>query len=148
MKHLIALSLLVSFFFIGFAQAEQTGQALKKGQIEALVKGNTAEGEKTRDVISSTYEEVTIPFQTYYRDDGVVIQRGAGGGDKHGTTAEGTWWVKKHALCYQYPHALRERGEICRKVVPMDNGAYELQSGKGETKQIWKRVVPGNPHKL
>jgi hypothetical protein len=148
MKNLIALSLLLSFLFIGFALAEQTGQALKKGQIEALIIGNTTEGVKTRDVISRTYEEVTIRFQTYYRDDGVVIQKGAGGGDMHGTTAEGKWWVKKHALCYQYPHALRERGEICRKVVPVGNGAYELQTGRGETKQIWKRVVEGNPHKL
>lgn len=148
MKNLIILSAFIAFLFLGCAQAEQTGQPLKKGEIKALVKGNTAEGEKTREVLSSAYEDVTVRFQTYYRDDGVVIQRGAGGGDKHGTTAEGTWWVKKHALCYQFPHALRETGKICRKVVPVGNGAYELQSGKGETKQIWKRVVAGNPHKL
>lgn len=148
MKHLIALILLTAFFFTGIAQSEETGKALKKGQIEALVKGNTAEGVKTREVISSAYEDVTIRFQTFYRDDGVVIQRGAGAGDKHGTTAVGKWWVKKHALCYQYPQALRERGEICRKVVPVGNGAYELQTGKGETRQIWNRVVEGNPHKL
>jgi hypothetical protein len=89
MKNLIGLSVLISFLLLGHAQAEQSGQALKKGQIEALVKGNTVEGEKTREAYGTVYEQIIIPFQTYYRDDGVAIQRGLGGGDMHGITTEG-----------------------------------------------------------
>lgn len=148
MKSLTTLSVLLSLILLSPAYAEQTGQPLTMEEILTLVKGNTAEAIKTRDVISSAYETTDIRFQTYYRADGVVIQRGAGGGEKHGTTAEGTWWLKKNKLCYQFPHALMDTGKKCRKVVPIGNGAYELKTGKGETTHTWERIIEGNPHGL
>lgn len=123
---------------------------LNEQEIVQLVRGNTAEGKKTRNQINYDYMSTSISFATYFAADGRLVERDRGGGSGSGQVIDvkGTWWVKKGKLCFQYPKSLRDTGKKCRLIVPLGNGAYELRSGKGNQTHTWDRVVSGNPSGL
>jgi hypothetical protein len=125
-------------------EAETVGVPLNAQEILNLVKGNTAEGEKTRDQINYEFVTKSIPFATYFAADGHLVERDRGGGSSQAIDAKGTWWVKKGKLCFRYPKSLRDTGKKCRLIVPLGGGAYELRSVKGKATHFWDRVVPGN----
>lgn len=129
-------------------EAETVGVPMNQREIVQLVKGNTAEGKKTRDQINYDFVSKSIPFATYFAADGRLLERDRGGGSSQAVDAKGTWWVKKGKLCFRYPNSLRDTGKKCRLIVPLGEGAYELRSVKGKTTHTWDRILPGNPRGL
>ena len=148
MNAYVRLLIAIPVLLIGAVQAETIGVPLSKQEIVELVKGNTAEGKKTRDQINYEFFSKSIPFATYFSTDGRLVERDRGGGSSQVIDATGTWWVKKGQLCFKYPKALRDTRKKCRLIVPLGDGAYELRSVKGKTTHTWDRVVPGNPEGL
>ncbi len=138
----------VSLFLLGAAHAETIGKPLNNRQITELVKGNTAEGIKTRSQIGYEYMTTTIPFATFFAADGKLVERASGGGDSSGVPAHGNWWAKGGKLCFEYRDSLRDTGKKCRTIIPQGDGAYELQTGKGRHTHTWNRVLKGNPLEL
>jgi hypothetical protein len=125
--------------------AETIDAPLNKREIVQLVKGNTAEGEKSRHQINYEFVTKSIPFHTYFAPDGRLVERDRGGGSSQAIDAKGSWWVKKGKLCFQFLNSLRDTGKKCRLIFPLGDGAYELRSVKGEITHTWDRIVPGNP---
>lgn len=148
MKNLAYL-LLVGMLFAGLpVYAGNDSTPLNGQEIKQLVKGNTAEGEKTRVQTGSMFLTVHIPFETYFKPGGEILEKSHGGGQSDVLLAHGKWWVKKGKLCFQYFDSLRDTGKKCKKVMPTGDGGYELLDKNGKATHTWHRVVDGNPHGL
>jgi hypothetical protein len=148
MNKSVYLLILLLFFSLGLAVAGNDATPLNGKEVKQLVKGNTAEGEKIRVQTGSMFLTVHIPFETYFKPDGGILEKSHGGGQSDVLLAHGKWWVKKGKLCFQYFDSLRDTGKKCKKVVSTGDGSYELQDKNGKATHRWHRVVPGNPHGL
>lgn len=146
MKKLVLILLPLLLIVFGSASAESDSKPLNGKQVLALVKGNTAEGVKFRSQVGNIALTVRIPYKTYFRADGVLLEKGEGGGESESLLAHGTWWVKKGKLCFQVRDSLRDTGKKCKRVVPTGEGGYELQDKNGNKTHTWDRVVDGNPY--
>ena len=148
MNKSIYLLIPLLFLSVELAEAGNDAQPLNGDEIKQLVKGNTAEGEKTRVQTGSMFLTVHIPFETYFKANGEILEKSHGGGPSDVLLAHGKWWVKKGKLCFQYSDSLRDTGKKCKKVMPTNDGGYELLDKSGKATHTWHRVVEGNPHGL
>jgi len=122
--------LLGAFLFsIAFtANVSTAADALNRAEAEALLNGNTAEGENTK------WEKKMI----WYFQEGGVLRKLQPSGSK----GRAEWSLdKKGQLCYQDKHMNDSK---CEPIIRRDDGKYEANDGK------WRfdKVLPGNPHGL
>lgn len=148
MNKSVYFMMLLLFFCLGPAVAGNNAVPLNGDEIKQLVKGNTAEGEKTRVQTGSMFLTVHIPFETYFTPSGEILEKSHGGGPGDVLLAHGKWWVKKGKLCFQYFDSLRDTEKKCKTVMPTGDGGYELLDKNGKATHTWHRVVEGNPHGL
>lgn len=131
---------------VAWADTMLTGKEIKQ-----LINGNTAVGERRKKGMEKEFISYAIMFKTYFNANGQLVEEGVvvGATGSGIPISHGVWKVKKRKLCFTFSDSQRKRGEqMCRKVIKKDDGTYELTTGKGKVKRVWKEILPGNPHNL
>jgi hypothetical protein len=117
---------MVALVFAAAATAAPKG--LSQVEAEQLVKGNTAEG-TNRWKKNMTW---------YFAGSGELRKR-----DDRGNKGKAKWSINnKGELCFQDKHM---KSPECGAIVPRADGGYDVFL---EGQWNWKKVAPGNPHKL
>ena len=152
MYKLVAASIVTAITLSVAVPVVWADTALSGKEIKQLISGNTAVGERWKKRVGREYISKEVMFKTYFYVNGQLVEKGdavVGGASASQIPAHGTWKVKKNKLCFTFSDSLRNKGkQMCRKVIQKDDGTYELTTGKGEVKRVWKEILPGNPHNL